>query len=76
VVLRWVFDPPDSPAALRRTAGNLERLTTALEELAQRQRPPGPLPDTVQVQFARLGPVSPAMTARLTALGVTALCRE
>jgi Lon protease-like protein len=73
VVLRWVFDAPGSPAAAARTEANLERLTSALEEIARRESPAQPaaaLPEWVRVQFAKVGPVSAAMSARLTTLGV------
>jgi hypothetical protein len=73
VILRWVFDPPGTPAAIARTGPNLERLTTALEDIARRaspEHPTGALPDVVRVQFANLGPVATAMNARLAELGV------
>jgi hypothetical protein len=74
VVLRWVFDPPGTPAAIARTGPNLERLTTALEDVARRAAlPTGALPDVVRVQFAKLGPVAAAMNARLAKLGVEVL---
>jgi hypothetical protein len=71
VVLRWIFDPPGTPAAVARTGTNLERLTTALEQIVQRDGAAGgALPDVVRVQFIKLGPISAAMGARLGKLGV------
>jgi hypothetical protein len=74
VVLRWVFDPSGTPATIARTGPNLERLTTALEQVASRTAPSdGALPHIVRVQFAKLGPVAAAMKARLAKLGVEVL---
>lgn len=66
VVLRWVFDIPQTIAAEQRNTPNAEALLTVLEGHAV----DGKLPPVVQVQFVNYDRVPPTIGDRMAALGV------